>query len=40
MARATARVALLDDARSTQSAYVDLDRLAAVGSGFSLGVKR
>ncbi|MEI5101849.1 helix-turn-helix domain-containing protein [Streptomyces sp. PmtG] len=40
VARATARVALIDDARSTQSPYVDLDLLPTVGRGFSLGVKR
>lgn len=40
VARSTARIALLDDARSTQAAYVDLGLLPAVGSGFSLGVKR
>ncbi|MEV7192656.1 helix-turn-helix domain-containing protein [Streptomyces sp. NPDC093510] len=40
IARSTARIALLDDARSTQSAYVDTALLPAVGRGFSLGVKR
>ncbi|GHC89639.1 hypothetical protein [Streptomyces flavofungini] len=40
VARATARDTLLDDARSAQSACVDLERLSAVGSGFSLGVNR
>ncbi|WJV50969.1 GlxA family transcriptional regulator [Streptomyces flavofungini] len=40
VARSTARVALLDDARATQSAYVDVGLLPAVGRGFSLGVKR
>ncbi|MFF9899167.1 GlxA family transcriptional regulator [Streptomyces longispororuber] len=40
VARATARVALLDDARSTQSAYVDPALLPAAGSAFSLRVQR
>ncbi|WP_405656667.1 GlxA family transcriptional regulator [Streptomyces sp. RK9] len=40
VARSTARIALLDDARATQSAYVDVGLLPAVGRSFSLGVKR
>ncbi|MFD4630165.1 GlxA family transcriptional regulator [Streptomyces sp. NPDC058284] len=40
IARSTARITLLDDARSTQSAYVDTELLPAVGRGFSPGVKR
>ncbi|MER7348253.1 helix-turn-helix domain-containing protein [Streptomyces aurantiacus] len=40
VARSTARIALLDDARSTQAAYVDVGLLPTVGRGFSLGVKR
>lgn len=39
-ARATARVALLDDARSTQSPYVDPDLLPALGHEFARGVQR
>ncbi|MFH8795891.1 GlxA family transcriptional regulator [Streptomyces sp. NPDC017941] len=40
VARSTARIALVDDARSTQAPYVDTRLLPAVGRGFSLGVKR
>lgn len=39
-ARRTARIALLDDVRSTQAAYVDSDLLASVGPEFSQSVKR
>jgi transcriptional regulator GlxA family with amidase domain len=40
IARSTARVALVDDARSSQAPYVDPDMLPTVGREFSLGVKR
>ncbi|MEQ0557947.1 helix-turn-helix domain-containing protein [Amycolatopsis sp. NEAU-NG30] len=40
VARATARIALVDDARSSQAPYVDVDLLPATGSRFSQGVKR
>ncbi|MFE1782532.1 GlxA family transcriptional regulator [Streptomyces sp. NPDC059506] len=40
VARSTARIALVDDARSTQAPYVDPELLPAVGREFSLGVKR
>ncbi|WP_172387892.1 GlxA family transcriptional regulator [Streptomyces sp. MNP-20] len=40
VARGTARVALLDDARSTQSAYVDPELLPTGGTGFAQRVKR
>lgn len=40
VARSTARIALVDDARSTQASYVDLSLMPAVGKEFSLGVKR
>ncbi|WP_372661539.1 GlxA family transcriptional regulator [Amycolatopsis kentuckyensis] len=40
VARATARVALVDDARPSQAPYVDRDLLPANGSRFSQGVKR
>ncbi|MFI6519136.1 GlxA family transcriptional regulator [Spirillospora sp. NPDC050679] len=40
VARTTARVALLDDARSSQSPYVDARLLPRPGSGFSRGVMR
>ncbi|MFC3448676.1 GlxA family transcriptional regulator [Amycolatopsis speibonae] len=40
VARATARIALVDDARSSQAPYVDTDLLPATGRGFSQGVKR
>ncbi|MFF5504773.1 GlxA family transcriptional regulator [Streptomyces roseolus] len=39
-ARATARVALLDDTRSTQSPYVDTDLLPTAGRAFSATVMR
>ncbi len=39
VARATARIALVDDARSTQEPYVDPELLPTVGSGFCDGVK-
>lgn len=39
-ARLTARITLVDDARSTQAAYVDPAVLPAVGREFSQGVKR
>ncbi|MFD7612915.1 GlxA family transcriptional regulator [Streptomyces sp. NPDC059828] len=40
VARGTARVALVDDARSTQAPYVDAALIPAVGRDFSLNVKR
>ncbi|MFC9974663.1 GlxA family transcriptional regulator [Spirillospora sp. NPDC127200] len=40
VARATARVALLDDARSSQNPYVDARLLPRPGTGFSRGVMR
>jgi transcriptional regulator GlxA family with amidase domain len=40
VARSTARIALVDDARSTQAPYVDLELMPAVGREFSFGVKR
>ncbi|MFB9523422.1 GlxA family transcriptional regulator [Streptomyces cremeus] len=40
VARSTARVALVDDARSTQAPYVDAALLPTPGLEFSLGVKR
>ncbi|MGW4527447.1 GlxA family transcriptional regulator [Amycolatopsis sp. NPDC004378] len=40
VARATARMALVDDARPSQAPYVDADLLPATGSRFSQGVKR
>ncbi|MFD8588705.1 GlxA family transcriptional regulator [Streptomyces sp. NPDC059637] len=40
VARSTARIALVDDARSTQASYVDPELLPTVGREFSLGVKR
>ncbi|KUF14916.1 GlxA family transcriptional regulator [Streptomyces silvensis] len=40
VARSTARVALVDDARSTQAPYVDMRLLPTVGRGFSHGVQR
>ncbi|RSM77735.1 AraC family transcriptional regulator [Amycolatopsis sp. WAC 01375] len=40
VARATARIALVDDARSSQAPYVDADLLPATGREFSQGVKR
>ncbi|MER5738572.1 helix-turn-helix domain-containing protein [Streptomyces sp. NPDC002262] len=39
-ARATARVALLDDTRSTQTPYVDTDLLPATGHAFAATVMR
>lgn len=39
-ARATARIALVDDARSTQAPYVDPELLPTSGHGFAAGVKR
>ncbi|WP_406729046.1 helix-turn-helix domain-containing protein [Streptomyces sp. GD-15H] len=40
VARSTARIALVDDARSTQASYVDSGLLPTVGREFSLSVKR
>ncbi|AWT41002.1 MULTISPECIES: GlxA family transcriptional regulator [Streptomyces] len=40
VARSTARIALVDDARSTQAPYVDPDLIPTVGREFSLSVKR
>ncbi|MYT11013.1 helix-turn-helix domain-containing protein [Streptomyces sp. SID4951] len=40
VARSTARIALVDDARSTQAPYVDPELIPTVGSEFSLSVKR
>ncbi|MFJ3788518.1 GlxA family transcriptional regulator [Kitasatospora sp. NPDC090091] len=40
VARSTARIALVDDARSTQTPYVDPALIPTVGREFSLGVKR
>ncbi|MEU9176056.1 helix-turn-helix domain-containing protein [Streptomyces sp. NPDC048550] len=40
IARGTARIALVDDARSTQAPYVDPGLLPSPGSGFSADVKR
>ncbi|MGJ3562242.1 GlxA family transcriptional regulator [Streptomyces sp. INA 01156] len=40
VARSTARIALVDDARSTQAPYVDPGLMPTVGKEFSLGVKR
>ncbi|CAM5401319.1 AraC family transcriptional regulator [Streptomyces finlayi] len=40
VARSTARIALVDDARSTQAPYVDPALLPTPGREFSLGVKR
>ncbi len=40
VARSTARIALVDDARSSQTPYVDTELLPAVGREFSLAVKR
>ncbi|MCH0564623.1 GlxA family transcriptional regulator [Streptomyces sp. MUM 2J] len=40
VARSTARIALVDDARSTQAPYVDSELLPTVGRDFSLSVKR
>ncbi|MBW5481089.1 GlxA family transcriptional regulator [Streptomyces bambusae] len=40
VARSTARIALVDDARSTQAPYVDSAPIPTVGTEFSLSVKR
>ncbi|MCX4970573.1 helix-turn-helix domain-containing protein [Streptomyces sp. NBC_00654] len=40
VARSTARIALVDDARSTQAPYVDTGLIPTAGREFSLGVKR
>ncbi|MCZ4096987.1 helix-turn-helix domain-containing protein [Streptomyces sp. So13.3] len=40
IARSTARIALVDDARSTQAPYVDPGLIPTVGREFSLSVKR
>lgn len=40
IARATARIALVDDARSTQTPYVDVGLLPTTGAGFSRSVQR
>jgi transcriptional regulator GlxA family with amidase domain len=40
IARATARIALVDDARATQMPYVDADLLPTTGAGFSRSVQR
>jgi transcriptional regulator GlxA family with amidase domain len=40
VARSTARIALVDDARSTQAPYIDLALIPTVGREFSLSVKR
>ncbi|WP_239472305.1 helix-turn-helix domain-containing protein [Streptomyces sp. NEAU-S7GS2] len=40
VARSTARIALVDDARSTQAPYVDPELIPTVGREFSLSVKR
>ncbi|GGT46349.1 GlxA family transcriptional regulator [Streptomyces purpureus] len=40
IARSTARIALVDDARSTQAPYVDTELIPTVGREFSLSVKR
>ncbi|GAA5004598.1 GlxA family transcriptional regulator [Streptomyces siamensis] len=40
VARSTARIALVDDARSTQAPYVDSRLVPTVGREFSLAVKR
>lgn len=40
VARSTARIALVDDARSTQDAYVDSALIPTLGRDFSLSVKR
>ncbi|MFI9625920.1 GlxA family transcriptional regulator [Streptomyces sp. NPDC052042] len=40
VARSTARIALVDDARSTQAPYVDARLIPTVGGEFSLSVKR
>ncbi|MBN0047124.1 helix-turn-helix domain-containing protein [Streptomyces actuosus] len=40
VARSTARIALVDDARSTQAPYVDSELVPTAGKEFSLSVKR
>ncbi|MGX4687673.1 GlxA family transcriptional regulator [Streptomyces sp. JNUCC 63] len=40
VARSTARIALVDDARSTQASYVDSGLIPTAGREFSLSVKR
>ncbi|MFJ8595165.1 GlxA family transcriptional regulator [Streptomyces sp. NPDC093598] len=40
VARSTARIALVDDARTTQAPYVDVALIPTVGREFSLSVKR
>jgi transcriptional regulator GlxA family with amidase domain len=40
IARATARIALVDDARSTQTPYLDVGLLPTTGAGFSRSVQR
>lgn len=40
VARSTARIALVDDARSTQAPYADSELIPTVGREFSLSVKR
>ncbi len=40
IARATARIALVDEARSSQTPYVDFGLLPTTGSGFSRSVQR
>lgn len=40
VARSTARIALVDDARSTQAPYVDSELIPTLGRDFSLSVKR
>jgi transcriptional regulator GlxA family with amidase domain len=40
IARATARIALVDDARPTQTPYVDVGLLPTTGAGFSRSVQR
>ena len=40
IARTTARIALVDDARSTQTPYVDIGLLPTTGAGFSRSVQR
>ena len=40
IARATARIALVDDARSAQTPYVEVDLLPTTGAGFSRSVQR
>lgn len=40
IARATARIALVDDARASQTPYVDMDLVPTTGAGFSRSVQR